>query len=398
MSVARPSRARRPQGDGSLYYDEARDRWVARLDLGRGPDGRRVRRKVSARSKAEAAGKLRALRRQHDEGLDVAARGMTVGELLDRWLADAAPARQSPSTVDTNRRLVTNHLRPRLGALRVRDLRPEHVEDYLRTLAAAGAARSSLVKHRSVLAQALRWAERRRLTSWNPARLADLPPVSATKPPREGRALTVDEARRFLTAARGHRLEAWAVLGLTLGLRPGELGGLTWDALDLPAGLLTVRQALKWHVGVPVLGPTKTGGVRTLALPPEAVEVLERHRLAQARERDALGGWPPEWAGLVFLSSAGTPYQPKNLRRYVADLAKAAGIEGTVGPYSLRHTATTLLSGAGVRAEEVADVLGHVDTRMVLRHYRHRTGPSVRAAVPAGSALLAPVVASHGEQ
>ncbi|CAB4941750.1 MAG: tyrosine-type recombinase/integrase [Actinobacteria bacterium] len=47
-----------------------------------------------------------------------------------------------------------------------------------------------------------------------------------------------------------------------------------------------------------------------------------------------------------------------------------AGV-GPVTPYSLRHTSCTILSADGVRAELVADVLGHVDTRMVLRHYRH---------------------------
>jgi integrase len=47
-----------------------------------------------------------------------------------------------------------------------------------------------------------------------------------------------------------------------------------------------------------------------------------------------------------------------------------------------------VLSADGVSLELLADVLGHQDTRMVMRHYRHVTTPSVTAALATGSRLL----------
>jgi integrase len=36
---------------------------------------------------------------------------------------------------------------------------------------------------------------------------------------------------------------------MTLGLRPGEVSGLTWEAIDFDDGTLTVYQALGWPGG-----------------------------------------------------------------------------------------------------------------------------------------------------
>ena len=70
---------------------------------------------------------------------------------------------------------------------------------------------------------------------------------------------------------------------------------------------------------------------------------------------------------------------PANVRRLVKRIAIAAGIDGVVTPYDLRHTATSVLSATGV-APELADLLGHVDTRMVFRHYRHPVTPTIDVA------------------
>ncbi len=90
--------------------------------------------------------------------------------------------------------------------------------------------------------------------------------------------------------------------------------------------------------------------------------------------------WPSRWEPLVFVTEAGTPLDPANVRRIVTRIAADAGIDGAVTPYTLRHSATSLLSAAGVPAELVADLLGHRDTRMVFEHYRHQVTPTITVA------------------
>jgi integrase len=143
-----------------------------------------------------------------------------------------------------------------------------------------------------------------------------------------------------------------------------------------------IHQAMTWVREVPTLKPsTKTGRVRTLSIPRRAVVTLRNHRKRQAEEKLLMGDrWPMKWQDLVFVTQNGTPLSSANARRMVRNMAAEAGIDGRVTPYDLRHSATSLLSEVGVPPEMLADLLGHVDTRMVHRFYRHPVSPTIRVA------------------
>lgn len=169
------------------------------------------------------------------------------------------------------------------------------------------------------------------------------------------------------------------MVGLTCGLRPGELLGLHWDDVDLENELLWVRRALVRVGGMVRLGPTKTASSRRqLRLPPATAESLRRHRIRQDARRSEVGeGWDD--FGLVFPTGIGTLQDPANLRRGLRQVTERAGL-GRWHPHELRHSAASLLSAAGVPLEEVADVLGHASTRVTSQTYRHRTTPTIEAA------------------
>ena len=85
---------------------------------------------------------------------------------------------------------------------------------------------------RRALGQALKWG----LVTRNVATLVDPPSV----PRAEFRALTPQEARCFLDAVQGDRLEALYTVAVALGLRQGEALGLRWEDVDLDRGELRV--------------------------------------------------------------------------------------------------------------------------------------------------------------
>ncbi|MDP9074572.1 MAG: site-specific integrase [Actinomycetota bacterium] len=232
---------------------------------------------------------------------------------------------------------------------------------------------------------ALDQAVRRDLVACNVAALTDTP----DGPTSEGRSLTVEQANVLLDAANGDRLEAAYLTLLMLGLRPGELLGLPRDAVDTDAEQMKVRQALTVERGSKVvIGPVKTpGSRRTLALPRQVAEALRAHRRRQLEERLAAG---PNWvdSGLVFTTFVGTPIHPRNFRRSFTHLTERAGL-GPWHPHELRHSAVSLLSAAGVREEDVADVVGHVTTRMTHQVYRHQVAPAITAGKEAMERLFA---------
>jgi integrase len=245
----------------------------------------------------------------------------------------------------------------------------------LAELAAGGAARNTMMRLRSVLAMALDQAVRRDLVARNVAALAETP----TGPKRDSRSLTLEQAAAFLEAASADRLHAAFVTMLMLGLRPSEALGLPWEHVNLDTGVIAVRQGLKrGHRTRLELGALKTkGSRRSLAAPTPVMDALRAHRRRQLEERMAAG---PAWVdtGLVFTTQIGTWIEPRNfLRKF--DRVVAAARLGKWHPHELRHSAVSLLSAAGVREEDVADIVGHATTRMTHQVYRHQVTPTIDA-------------------
>lgn len=372
---------RRGSGEGSIYRNG--DRWVASITVDSG-GGRQVRRRRSARTQKEARELLRQLHDEARAGV-IGGGGSTVASFLDGWLAHVLPARNvSHSTIANYTLVLHKHVYPAIGTRKLDKLRAEHVDAMLRGMAGDGLARNTIMRARSVLQTALDHAERRDLVMRNAARLSVLPAA----PKRESRSLTLDEARRLLNAARGDRLEAAWVTTLLLGLRSGEIRGLTWSAVDLDGRRLTVSQAVKrepktehtpetFYLGEP---KNKTSR-RTLDLPALVADSLRAHRARQATERLKAGEL---WTNLdlVFPSERGTIMDPNNFRRSFSTVAKNAGLVN-LHPHLLRHSMVSLLSAAGVPLESLADVAGHSTTTMTGSVYRHQVASSVSAHVAA---------------
>lgn len=125
---------------------------------------------------------------------------------------------------------------------------------------------------------------------------------------------------------------------LTFGLRLGELLGLAWKDLDVPAAVLAVRQQVtvrkspqaadgtRRDPGHLELSPLKTGNKsrRALELTPEVLEHLRAHRARQDYERRVAGTTWRE-SGLIFTSPNGAAIKPSSFS-CVSALAKRAGL------------------------------------------------------------------------
>ncbi len=60
MTQVACDRTRRPRGEDAIYFDAAKNRYVGSVSLGYRPDGKRIRRKVSGRTKQEVRDRLKA--------------------------------------------------------------------------------------------------------------------------------------------------------------------------------------------------------------------------------------------------------------------------------------------------------------------------------------------------
>src|SRR5581483_11444735 len=246
---------KRGQGEGSIYYSETRERWIGVLDLGRGPDGVRRRARMSGKTRAEVRRKLEAAQKAAAAGLNAEDQRTKVAEFCAYWLEHGIPASaQSPNSISSIKWAVNKHIVPRVGHRRLRDLTADDIDKLMRDMATAGYSKHSMVRVHGELARILRFAERRSKVMRNVATLVDVP----AGPRKRGRSLTVAQAKAVLKAAQDDRLEALYVTGLLMGLRPGELLGLPWTAVDVETERLRVSQSLKREHNQLVIGEPKT--------------------------------------------------------------------------------------------------------------------------------------------
>jgi integrase len=327
------STRRRGRGEDAIYLDPAKNRYVGAVSLGFGPDGKRLRRKVTGRTKQEVRDKLKALHAELDRGLRTSAT-YTVRQAVDDWLNGGLPRRS-----ERTRSIYREALTPLLDLIGSRPLKELTVGDVRKGLESLSDRLSTryLQIARASLARAIRYAEAHDLVGRNVATLVDSPEGQVGRP---SRSLTLDQSLALLQAAQSSRLNAYVVLSLTIGIRTEEARELHWDHVDLdgdPASARPVPPSVAvWH-SVRQGGDTKTArSRRTLALPQAAVQALKEHRKRQAEDRLSAG---PVWEdhGLVFPSAIGTPLDAANVRREFRKITEAAGLGSGLAPRDLRH-------------------------------------------------------------
>lgn len=288
---------------------------------------------------------------------------VTVGEWLDIWLNEYKKPNLRPTTWESYEELIRIHIKPAIGRMPLRELRPEHLQKLYNDKLKEGKSPRTVRYVHSLIHQALKQAVKSRLAARNAA--------EATEPPRqvkrEARFLAPEEESRFLSALGRDRLGPAILTLLGTGLRRGELLGLTWRDVDLENGVLRVRENLvELRKGPRRQEPKSEASRREVPLPRLVAEALRRHKERMERE----GSYRPD--GPVFCTSKGTEIHPRNFNRKFEQLRKRAGLEG-VSPHVLRHTFATRLLELGQDLKVVQELLGHSQISVTADTYAHVT-------------------------
>lgn len=370
---------RRSRGDGGLHWDERRQRWIAMASLGFAPDGRRIVKTGSGRTKSEAKNKLLDVLRDKQDGLAIAPDAYTVKEAVEDWLRYGLNGRDV-ATVDTCTYLCRSHVIPALGTRKLRDLSADDVDRWLALKAQTLSTRTLQGLH-SCPNRSIKRAMARDRVKRNVVELCSVPQGRGGRP---SKSLTLAQAEAVLEASESSRMYPYIVVSLLTGARTEELRALRWEEVRLhPADGLPPHIAVSRSVRKS--GDTKTKkSRRTLALPQRCVAALCAQRLIQAHDRELAGD---QWQehGLVFTSKLGTPLDPSHVRR---DFRRAIrGVDGVDPedwtPRELRHSFMSLLSDHGLPLEEISRLVGHSSTAVTELVYRKQIRPVIQSGATA---------------
>lgn len=368
--------SKRRNGSGSVYQ-RADGKWVAQVAYYDEAEGRVVKRRRYASSRAAARDRLRELREESPAPAPIDPQ-MLVADYLDRWAADVLPTlnthgrRLAASTVDAYRGDVRFILRPSLGQVRLCRFDQTEATRWLTRLdqltTRGGKPLSQATKRRAfaALSRAMDSAVTTHLIENNPLRGTSRPPSGQ----RVGvRTMTATEVDAAIVAVKGRRVEPLTMVVAYTGMRVSEALGLTWA--DVHDGQLLVR------------GSKSRAALRSVPLLPEPAAALRTWKAHQRRERVALGaGWTAD--DLVFTTGTGTPYSDHQARRDLLAALRAAKLPTSRPFHSFRHSLATRLLNRGVPMPVVSQILGHSSIRVTVDTYGH-----VEPAITAEAMALA---------
>src|SRR5215216_1471394 len=227
------------QGEGSIYKRKD-GRWAAVLNLGY-QNGKLRRKSFYGKTRGEVREKLTTALNDVQKGLSIASDRQTLGQFLDRWLTDCVKPSVRPSTYVSYEQQVRVHLSPNLGQIQLSKLNPQHIQAYMNKRLSTGLSPRTVRYHRLILQMALGQALKWSLLPRNVATLIDPPRVEKY----EVQPITREQAKAFLLAIEGDRMEPLFTVALALGLRRGEALGLRWSDVDFQTKTLRINQALQ---------------------------------------------------------------------------------------------------------------------------------------------------------
>jgi integrase len=380
------SRRKRGNGEGSVRPTSRG--WVGAISLGKDAAGKQIRKFIQRQTQGEVIQELRALRRKQETNQPITSTKRTVGSFFTEWLEDHVKPNRSPNTYQSYEQHVRMYIVPLLGKVVLERLNGQDVQRFinkLRTLSADArqgrqwggkGMKPSRVEvltpatiqrvHatlRSGLTTAMRWG----FVFSNAAKNASAPPQEKYK----AKPLTQSQGLKLLDSVIGHRYEAITTIGLSLGLRRGEVAGLKWTSIDFITGRMDITHQLSRvkKIGVVYRRLKTRSSMRSIQLPPFCVDALKRRRSMQEGEQKLSG---KKWkdTGFVFTSKDGNFIMPEFVTVTHTEALKEAGLPH-VRFHDLRHTAATLLLAKKVPMKAVQEILGHSSFQITMELYGH---------------------------
>jgi integrase len=326
---------------------------------------------------AEARKRGHELRRLIDDGHDPVAEREekrsepTVAELWDRFEAEALPSR-APRTQAEYRAQMRDWILPAISRLKVAAVSREDIQKLHRKITSADKARrANSVKSlcSTLFQQAITW----RMCEDNPCQH-----VKGNREHGRERYLTPEEISRLMGEIErcrdkgGRWVDSCDLIELAVytGARRGELLGMSWDQLDLGAGVWT-KPAVT----------TKQRRVHRGPLSQDAVALLRR----RAAERE--GGKVVRLRANDFVFHRGNAKSAANMLESDWYQIRARAGLNDVRFHDLRHSFASLLVNAGLSLPIIGQMLGHSKPQTTAR-YAHLADSPLRDAAEKVAAIV----------
>ena len=292
--------------------------------------------------------------------------------LVDAWFEywiDLKKKTVRPNTVRNYSERYERNIKNVIGNKLLTEVKPIHCQKIFSNMADEGYKTTTIYQTRIALYNMLEFAKENEVIITNPCKKSVKSDIG--KPSDKKEALTIDDQRRFLAAAKGQSYEYQYRFALQTGLRTGELVGLKWEDINFERKTLTIERSMEfrykvgeWRVGT----PKSKSGYRTIPLTDEAICILK----AQKEKNRKLKVIDKEWADTVFLCRKGQSVKNSTYDTALFKICDKAGIK-RFSMHVLRHTFATRCIEGGMMPKTLQKILGHSNIGITMNLYVHIT-------------------------
>lgn len=290
----------------------------------------------------------------------------SVGTMFAKWIE--ANEGRDEGTLYNYRWSVAHYLLHLDPGMNTWDLTVEMVEEMWLAVIASGLAKRTVSKLRGNWAMVLDFGARRNLMPRplrDELRLAKLPTMSSKATRHSWFGLEDYESIRAFLLKRQEARDVLLMMILLCGLRPAEAVGLKWEYVDLDNRILRVEGQIKRRskMWTPVLKTDHEHlcAHREVPIPADLTLVL-RSMLTESTSE------------FVFIDDkgpgAGQLIQFDAIRNHAVSVASSARL-GYVHPHGYRHTYASVCLHNGMQPEQLAKLMGHVNTKQITETYAH---------------------------
>lgn len=336
----------------------------------------------------EVQKKLRDVKYEIDHGIYAKPDKVTVDSWFKVWRNEYAANNMRENTLAHVDSMYMYHIKPEIGHMKMQEVRTEHIQMLLNKMKKQDYSTDFMKRVRNVVSQMFKQAYKNDMIYRNPV---DNTITPSGKEKKEHRVLTEKEQKTFLDYAKGNDYELIFVLGLSTGMRIGEIQALQWKDVDFKNMVINIDGTLIKVDGKEYTkGPTKTkSSKRSVPLLPEVAKKLREHRKEQLKYKLMLGA---EWQqvkgleDLLFCTPIGRPLSRSVIYNAIDRIieqinhdermkAKEAGREPEVfehfSSHTMRHTFATRALENGIPPKVVQELLGHSTIKTTMDIYTH---------------------------
>jgi integrase len=266
-----------------------------------------------------------------------------------------------PATIRLYKYSINNHLNPAFGDLRLEQINSAAITRLFADLVASGNLDNSTIKRISTCLSGIFTAlVKSGVLTVNPCKNAEKPRQDEKNPAYLDNLQTPLFVDTLAAVPLDDDMRLVFTLGLRLGLRSGEIRGLSWQNIDFQNNVVHIKQAVNLDAdGKMFIGTVKTKrSVRDLPLSDGLRDILSAHREKQQERAAALGSaWQP--LDLVCADATGGIITPQAVKRDIGKIKAACpSLPADLHLHSLRHTFVSLLIFAGVDITTIAALIG----------------------------------------